>query len=107
MRTQTESFTARVLRLWLKNCQSITKAFAFNTNLGHMRTHATTGFVQLTCSIRAKAEQLRNSRMLLVTFNIATVVCDGRGERRRRGVRVREEFLVFYHDKWRLALSRR
>lgn len=88
MCTEIESFSASVSRPWPKNiqkhCQSPTKAFAFNINLCHVENACNK---QTLCRIHVvfalKFNSSRCSRLLFVTFNIATIVCDGEKEEKR------------------------
>ena len=71
-----QSFSARVSRLRPESlqthCQSPTKAFAFNINLSHVGISCNK---QALCSIHVLSV-LKFNRLLFVTFNIATIVCD-------------------------------
>lgn len=91
MLAATESFISSVLRLRTGNlqthCQSPTKAFAFNINLGHVeKTHATSRLCAVYMVFPClKLNSSRHSGLLFVTFNIAAIVCDDRKERKRSG----------------------
>lgn len=110
---ESESFSASVSRLRPKKVQTHCQSFAFNINLSHVgeeNSCSKQAWVQYACKVSVlQFNSSRCSRLLFVTFNIATIVCDGSNtasdKEEKRGAEVREEFQLFYDDKWRLALN--
>lgn len=80
------------------------KAFAFNINLSHVeKTHATSrlcaAHMQHPCYMQFSSSRCCCS-LPLILRPLSVMVATQRGEGRER-----KEFLVFYHDKWQLALN--